>query len=127
MPRERIGMSPEEVRALLSQTRWVVLGTVGSAGEPAGHVAPCALVGERLCFAVPPDSEARRHIERDPRVCAATDRYPSYYEIRGVTVHGCAGPIEAPAALAGAGVAYSLPLDDVVSFDFSKIQAKEGA
>jgi nitroimidazol reductase NimA-like FMN-containing flavoprotein (pyridoxamine 5'-phosphate oxidase superfamily) len=124
MPREHIEMSREEILALLAKTRWVALGTLGADGEPAGHVVPCALEGERLCFAVAPGSEAQRQIERDPRVCAATDRYPTYYEICGVTVHGRAEPVAAPAALRGAGATYALPLDDLVSFDFSKIRAK---
>jgi len=124
MPRERIEMSREEILALLAQTRWVVLGTLSAAGEPAGHVVPCALEGERLYFAVPPGSDAQRQIQRDPRVCAATDRYPTYYEIRGVTVHGRAEPAAAPPGLRAAGATYALPLDDLVSFDFSKIQAK---
>lgn len=125
MARERIGMTRDEILALLATTRWVALGTLGSQGEPASHVVPCALDGERLCFAVPPDSEAQRQIERDPRVCAATDRYPTYYEICGVTVHGRAERIATPpAALRDAGATYALPLDDLVSFDFSKIQAK---
>jgi hypothetical protein len=85
---------------------------------------PCALEGERLYFAVRPGSAAQRQIQRDPRVCAATDRYPSYYEIRGITVHGRAEPAAAPAGLRAGGATYALPLDDLVSFDFSKIQAK---
>jgi len=124
MARESIGMSPAEIRELLAQTRWVVLGTLAAGGGPVADLVPCALVGERLCFAVPRGSDAQRRIERDPRVCAATDRYPSYYEIRGVTVHGCAEPVSAPPALAGAGETYALPLDDTLSFDFSKIRAK---
>jgi nitroimidazol reductase NimA-like FMN-containing flavoprotein (pyridoxamine 5'-phosphate oxidase superfamily) len=125
MPRERIEMDRAEILALLAGTRWVALGTLDADGAPAGHVVPCALEGERLCFAVEPGSDVQRAIERDPRVCAATDRYPTYYEIRGVTVHGRAQRVgTAPAALQGAGAIYALPLDDMVSFDFSKIQAK---
>jgi hypothetical protein len=124
MPRESIGMSPQEVRELLAETRWVVLGTLGPGGEPVAELARCALVGERLCFALPHGSDAQRRIERDPRVCAATDRYPSYYEICGVTVHGRAEPIDAPPALAGAGATWALSLDDTLSFDFSKIRMK---
>jgi nitroimidazol reductase NimA-like FMN-containing flavoprotein (pyridoxamine 5'-phosphate oxidase superfamily) len=124
VPRESISMTPQEIRGLLAETRWVVLATLGEGGEPEGHLAPCALVGDRLCFAVARGSELERRLQRDPRVCAATDRYPSYYEIRGVSLHGRAERVESPPALAGAGATYSLPLDDALSFDFSKIQAK---
>jgi len=122
--RESISMTPGEIRALLAETRWIVLGTLGPGGEPVGSLAPCALVGDRLCFAVARGSEVQRQIERDPRVCAATDRYPTYYEIRGVSLHGRAEPVEPPPALARAGATYALPLDDALSFDFSKIQVK---
>jgi nitroimidazol reductase NimA-like FMN-containing flavoprotein (pyridoxamine 5'-phosphate oxidase superfamily) len=124
MPRESIGMDPQEIRELLAATRWLVLGTLGPKGEPVADLVPCALVGERLCFALPQGSDALRRIERDPRVCAATDRYPSYYEIRGVTVHGRAEPVDPPPALAGSGPTYSLSLEDTLSFDFSKIRTK---
>jgi nitroimidazol reductase NimA-like FMN-containing flavoprotein (pyridoxamine 5'-phosphate oxidase superfamily) len=125
MARERIEMTHEEVLALLASTRWVALGTLGFDGVPAAHVVPCALEGERLYFAVPADSEVQRQLERDPRVCAATDRYPTYYEIQGVTLHGRAERIGVPpAALRGAGATWALGLDDAVSFDFSRIQAK---
>jgi len=124
MARESIAMTPEEIRALLAETHWIVLGTLGPGGEPVGHLARCVLAGERLCFAVPRGSEAQRQIERDPRVCAATDRYPTYYEIRGVTLHGRAEPVETPPALAGQGATYALALDDALSFDFAKIVAK---
>jgi nitroimidazol reductase NimA-like FMN-containing flavoprotein (pyridoxamine 5'-phosphate oxidase superfamily) len=122
--RESISMTPQEIRALLAETRWVVLGTLGERGEPVGSLVRCALVGDRLCFAVARDSETERQIERDPRVCAATDRYPSYYEIRGVTLHGRAERVEPPPGLAGAGATWALGLDDALSFDFSKIQMK---
>jgi nitroimidazol reductase NimA-like FMN-containing flavoprotein (pyridoxamine 5'-phosphate oxidase superfamily) len=122
--RESISMTPDEIRALLAETRWVVLGTLGPGGEPVGSLAPCALAGDRLCFAVARGSEVERRIERDPRICAATDRYPTYYEIRGVTLHGRAERVEPPPALTGAGATWAIPLDDALSFDFSKIQAK---
>ena len=62
MPRESIGMTREEVRKLLSETRWVVLGSLGPAGEPHGCIVSCVLVDDKLCFAVPPGSEAARDI-----------------------------------------------------------------
>jgi nitroimidazol reductase NimA-like FMN-containing flavoprotein (pyridoxamine 5'-phosphate oxidase superfamily) len=124
MARESIAMSADEIRTLLAQTSWAVLGTLGLGGEPVAHLVRCALEGEKFCFAVPRESEASLQIERDPRVCVATDRYPTYYEIRGVTLHGRAQPVAPPAALAGSGMTYALPLDDAASFDFSKIQAK---
>lgn len=120
MARESIAMSHGELREFLERTSQVVVGTLGTSGEPVGTLASCALVGDELVFALP-DGPARSDVERDPRVCCAADEYPSYYEIRGMTAHGTARPIEAPPGLAGQGAAYAIDLDDVVSFDFGKI------
>ena len=58
------------------------------------------------------------------------DEYPTYYEIRGVTVHGRAEPVDDPqltrrVGLDGADLQiFALALDDVLSFDFAKIERK---
>ena len=124
MPRESIEMTPAELLDLLRETRWVVLGTLGDEGEPTATLVDCSLEAERLCFAVAAGGAAHRNIQRDPRVCCATDEYPTYYEIRGATLHGEALEAES-ATLAGPERAvFSIPLDDVVSFDFSKIERR---
>jgi hypothetical protein len=141
VPRESIAMSREEWLPFLAAQPWMVLGTLDPDGGPWARIVPAALEGEALCFAVPPNSRDARNLERDPRACCASDQFPSYYEIRGATVHGSARRITDPAALArlsprldarelpgwpaGAGLAiWSLPLDDVFSFDFGKIQRR---
>ncbi len=142
MPRERIGMSPEEVRELLAGQRWVVLATLDADGSPWADLAACALEGEQLHFRVCRGTRSHANIERDARVCCSIDVFPSYYEIRGATLHGRAQRIEdetlreclAP-RLAQPGVPvgddsgaesdlYALPLDDLFSFDFGKIQQR---
>jgi len=120
MARESIAMSHGELREFLERTTEVVVGTLGTSGEPAGTLAACALVGDELVFSLP-DGPGRSDVERDPRVCCTADEYPSYYEIRGMTAHGTARPTEAPPGLARGGAAYAIGLDDVVSFDFGKI------
>lgn len=125
MPRESIAMSAAELADLLGTTPWVVLGTLGPDGGPQGSLAASALTGERLCFAVRRGSTAHTNIERDPRVCCSTDEYPTYYAIRGATAHGTAQPSEPPASLRTPElVTFSIALDDVVSFDFSKIERR---
>jgi hypothetical protein len=139
MARESIAMPREEWLDFLAAQRWMVLGTLEPDGGPWARLAPAALEAETLYFAVPLDSRDQRNLERDPRTCCASDQFPSYYEIRGATVHGRAQRIEEPAALArlaprldasglpgwpeGAELAiWSLPLDDVFSFDFGRIR-----
>ena len=142
MPRERTAMSPVEVARFLAAQRWVVLGTLDPDGSPWADLAACTLDGERLFVRVGRGTRSQANLERDPRACCSIDRFPSYYEIQGVTVHGrarreedaavraCLAPRfqESGAALADPtgelGVLYSLPLDDVFSFDFGKIRKR---
>jgi nitroimidazol reductase NimA-like FMN-containing flavoprotein (pyridoxamine 5'-phosphate oxidase superfamily) len=121
VPRERIAMSDDELREFLGAQRWVALATLDDDGTPVGDVAPARLAGDRLCFAVPRGSRAHEAIVRDPRVACAADEFPSYYEIRGVVVHGRAEPL---ADGGGDWIEYAIALDDVASFDFRKIRGK---
>lgn len=131
MPRESIAMTGPELHTFLGGQEWMVLATLDADGVPAGELVATALLGGRLYFAVPHGGRAAEHLARDPRACCAADVFPSYYEIRGAVVHGSAEVVEAPpgthavarAAARGATV-YSLPLDDVSSFDFAKIRNK---
>ena len=124
MGRESIAMSDGELRAFLGGVRQVVVAVLGEGGEPLGALARCTLVKDQLVFILA-ESRLCALLERDPRVCCATDAYPTYYEIRGMTAHGCAQRAERPSSLEAVdGVAYAIDLDDVVSFDFAKIQAK---
>ena len=120
----------------------MVLGTLDPDGSPFADAVRCRLEGERLAFSVPRASRSHANLQRDPRACCASDRFASYYEIRGLTVHGRAARLEDEAARArlapglaepegpalGGGAneseLYSLPLDDVFSFDFGKIRDK---
>ena len=123
MPREAIAMTPAEVLAFLGAQRWMALGTLDPDGTPAGDLVPVRLVETTLRFAVPRGSRADDNIRRDARVCCAADEFPSYYEIRGVVVHGHAEP--SGVGEGGEWTEYALGLDDVASFDFRKIRHTE--
>jgi len=139
VPRESIAMRREEWEDFLAAQRFVVLGTLEPDGGPWARLAPAALLAGALYFGVPAGSRDERNLERDPRACCASDEFPSYYEIRGATVHGRARRVSDPALAArvgprldarglpgwppgGALAIWSLPLDDVFSFDFAKIR-----
>jgi nitroimidazol reductase NimA-like FMN-containing flavoprotein (pyridoxamine 5'-phosphate oxidase superfamily) len=139
MARESIAMSREECVAFLGAQRWVALGTLDAGGGPWSTLAPAALLGDALYFSVPETSREEQNLSRDARACCAADQFPTYYEIRGVTAHGRARRIREAAELArvsprldskglpgwpsGARLAvFALPLDDLFSFDFGKIQ-----
>lgn len=126
--RERIAMTPAEILRFLADQCWMVLATLDADGSPWGDTVPCLLAGETLYFAVRRGGRTHANLERDPRACCAQDRFPSYYEIQGVTLHGRArAATDAPAAsrlAAPGGAVYCLGLDDVFSFDFAKIRDK---
>ena len=135
MPRESIAMSNEELSAFIGAKPWIVVGTLDEDGSPWGDVAASLIEGGRLIFAVPDETRAAANIERDPRVVCMNDQYPTYYEIKGVTIHGRAEPVDDPALAArlpsdpidreaADRTVYAVPLDDVTSFDFTKIKAK---
>lgn len=125
MGRERIAMDHQALLSLLGEVDWVVLATLDEGGAPVGELCRCALEGETLFFATPRVGEAAQNIERDPRVCCSVDTYPTYYEIKGASIHGSARPAPDRPGLGTLGDGtFSLSLDDVVSFDFAKIANK---
>ena len=135
MARESIAMSTEEVAAFIGPKPWIVLGTLDEDGSPWGDLAASLIDGERIVFAVPAGTRAAANIERDPRVVCMNDQYPIYYEIKGVTAHGQAERLDDPALAerlppdpihrgSADRLVYAIPLDDITSFDFTKIKAK---
>ena len=135
MPREQISMTLYDAIAFLQGRTWVALATLEPDGSPWADIVPSLLQRDRLFFRVPTASRSHANIQRDQNVCCANDQYPTYYEIKGVVIHGKAervGEDDIPPGLRerpdplqpGAGpegACYALPVADVVSFDFSKI------
>lgn len=138
MPRESIAITLEESAEFLAAQDWVVLATLEPDGSPWADVVPSIMFDGRLYFRVSAHSRSGRNIRRDARVCCTQDQNPSYYEIKGVMVHGTAKsltPEGTPPALLemsdpllpndrSASDSYSIELTDVASFDFRKIKGR---
>ena len=140
MPRESIALTPDELRAFAQGERMCVVATNDGDGGLWADAAACALYDGKLYFRLPESSRSCANIRSDSRVACMLERAPSYYEIKGAAIHGRAAHVAEPAALAvvaplldragdpvtpGAGGAvYAVPLDDVASFDFSKIKGR---
>jgi nitroimidazol reductase NimA-like FMN-containing flavoprotein (pyridoxamine 5'-phosphate oxidase superfamily) len=124
MPRETdLTMSPDEIRSFIRSEGLIVLGTVEPDHTPFAEALPCDTADDALTFTVPIGSRSSRNIERSPQVCAVIENDEErYYHMRSVTVHGTALLIEKNTDRDEAR--YSLPLDDIISFDFSKIKLK---
>ena len=136
MARESIAMSTEEVAAFIGPKPWIVLGTLDEDGSPWGDLAASLIDGERIVFAVPAGTRAAANIERDPHVVCMNDQYPTYYEIKGrhrprpapsVWTTRPSPSVFLPDPIdrgAADRLVYAIPLDDITSFDFTKIKAK---
>ncbi len=138
MPREQISMPPQEVAEFLRGERGLVLGPLAEDGGPWADAAACLFRDNTVFFSIPRSGHSFRNIQRQSRVCCILEQWPSYYEIKGVILHGEArmvadedaeGVLAAMASLflsdkASERVLFALGLDDVVSFDFSKIKRK---
>ncbi len=146
MPGEQanVRMTREEIaRFLTSQTR-CVLATLEADGGPWGDAVASVFHEENLYFRVPKDSRSFANIQRDPRVCCMAEVQPrtGYYTFKCAMLHGRVASVTDAAAverIAAAldrlpdpvdgraiadGAIFSLGLDDVASFDFSKIQKR---
>lgn len=111
MPRSDIRLPDDEVRAFLAAHRVGVLVTNDGA-HPDGGLVHLALAGEELELSA--SAAAVEAVGRDPRVCVVVEEQPTYDGIRAVLVHGVARVV--------GDRRLSVPLDDVVSFDFGRIR-----
>jgi hypothetical protein len=69
-----------------------------------------------MVLAVGGRDRARQAIAADDRVCCAVEVCPSYYEIRGVSVHGRAEPVDDRTV--------KVRTERTTSFDFGKIRER---
>ena len=136
MARENNAMSPDELEHFVSGAEWMVLGYLDGQGGPQAIPVPAMASGGQLHFAVASGSAAAAGLARDPRCCCTADVFPSYYEIKGATIHGVARKVSdermaaelaARAARHGlsGGEVYAIALhEDSFGFDFAKLERR---
>jgi len=116
-------MPLEDVRSLVNGEGFLVLGTIGPDGSLTAEMVPCRADNEILTFTVGTDSASYANILHEDRVCAVVENAArEFYRMRSVTIHGRATLLGSESDDGRA--TFTAPLDDVVSFDFSKIQVK---
>ncbi len=113
--RPDISMSADEVRGFLATQRRAVVAAL-DAGAPVGTVAEIRLLETVVEVTLAHDDPMRVVLAVDDRVCVIAEQFPTYYEIKGVAVHGQAQPVDGVG-----GRTFRLPLDDLTSFDFGKL------
>ena len=116
--RPDIRMTPAEVDAFLAARRRAVIGTVDAAGAPDGEPVDFAWADGIATVAVVRDGPAHRNIQCDTRIVCSLEEFPSYGDIRGVTLHGRAVAV----ADASARVRFRIDAERVESFDFRKMR-----
>ena len=127
MPLGNISMTPEEIRMFLSTQTRAILGTVDTAGMPWGDIVRCRYAADKLFFLAILGGRSAQNIKMDNRIFCAVDQLPTYYRIKGVTVHGRAEPCFDAALFSDilhAGArrsAFSVDLNDAFGLDFLKI------
>lgn len=134
-----ITMTAEEIGAFIADQSMCVLATLDDDGTPWGDAVACSAHGDALCFRVPVGTRTLHNLRSDARVCCTLEsKGDDYYSVRAVMVHGEAVPLaesDLPAGLdeladpvshdaIADAVTFRVALDDVVSFDFGKIQRR---
>jgi hypothetical protein len=115
-------MSRAEIEGFIAEEHRVVVVAVDG-DAPLATIGSAELIETgRWKITLPVDDDVARLIAADDLTCVLIDRFPSYYEIKGVAAHGRA----AEKSVSGATLSFLLDLEDTVSFDFGKLP-REGA
>ena len=118
MPKQDIRMSPEEIDRFLRAQATAVLVVTAKEGPPAGTTVRLDVHAGHIALTLRDDDPVVELLAADDRACCIVDRFPSYFEITGVLLHGRA--TRRPATTPHQAT-LDLALDHVVSFDFSKL------
>jgi hypothetical protein len=108
-------MTPAEAEAFLGRCRVMVVGAIDDCGWPTGEVALTTYDGQAVQAELDPDGGVIEAIANDGRVCLLADEHASYFEIKGVIVHG-------RAAASGSPGAVRITAEHVISFDFGRLR-----
>lgn len=141
MPREHatITLTADEIVDFLAGQHVCIVASLDPDGMPWGDAASCVLHDGLLYFRVAAGSHTLANLANDRRVCCTVEwKGPDYYSARAAMVHGSCVPVASDHAVAAAfasladpitgtpvdGTFFSVDLEQVVSFDFAKIQRR---
>ncbi len=88
MPKRDIRMGAKEIDDLLSRCKVMAVGTVDADGWPMATLSHCEFRNGALLLRLDPTDPVALGAVASQQLCCVADEHPSYYEIRGVTVHG---------------------------------------
>jgi hypothetical protein len=113
MPKADISMTPEEVVAFLSRTGTMVIGTIDADGWPTGTLARANYTDGSLTIDLDAHDPVGIDVARTNALCCVADEHETYFDIRGVIVHGRPGERR--------GSTLAVDVRRIVSFDFGRI------
>ena len=88
MPKRDIRMSASEIDDFLSRCEVMAVGTVDAEGWPTASLSQCEFRNGALLLRLDPTDPAAVNAVARQHLCCVADEHSSYYEIRGVIVHG---------------------------------------
>lgn len=102
--RDRIRMSPEEVRGFLAEERVLDVATIGPTGWPHLVAMWFVMQGDRPAFWTFATSQKIANLRRDPRITCLVEAGEVYGDLRGVELRGRARLVEDPEAVLDLGL-----------------------
>jgi hypothetical protein len=108
-------MTSAEVDAFLVRCPQMVVGAIDSDGWPTATLAATRFVNGLLSVDVAEADPLINVLAGDSSVCCVADEHESYYEIRGVIIHGHLVAAE------DAGE-FTLDAGRTISFDFGRLE-----
>jgi len=88
MPKRDIHMDAKEIDDFLSRCEVMAVGTVDADGWPTVTLSHCEFPNGVLLLQLDPTDPVAASAVARQQLCCVADEHVSYYEIRGVIVHG---------------------------------------
>jgi len=88
MPKRDIRMGAKEIDDFLSRCEVMAVGTVDADGWPTATLSHCEFRNGALLLRLDPTDSVAASAVTCGQLCCVADEHVSYYEIRGVIVHG---------------------------------------
>ncbi|GIF29829.1 PPOX class F420-dependent enzyme [Actinoplanes utahensis] len=108
-----VGMTADEVAALLAYARKVQIATINPDGTPHLVTMFFGVAGGRLAFWTYRASQKARNLARDPRLTCLVEDGEDYFELHGVQISGTATRIDDLAGVTGVGRLIAARMPDV--------------
>jgi nitroimidazol reductase NimA-like FMN-containing flavoprotein (pyridoxamine 5'-phosphate oxidase superfamily) len=117
MAQADISMNATEIEAFLARCPQMVVGALDADGWPTGTLAASSHAEGVLRLQLAVGDAVIDEIAGDPTICCVADEHATYYEIRGVIIHGRAEPDDDRPG------AFQVSIAKTISFDFGRLRA----